>query len=254
MDDIIKINNLSYAYESKKVFSEVNLTINSGDFAALIGPNGSGKSTFIKLLLGILPCQQGEINLLGDSINKFKAWDKVGYIPQDIREFNHSFPATVKEIIAANLYQEMGFIKILTTSLEKKIDKALEKVNMLEYKSELIGQLSGGQQQRVFIARTLVTEPEIIFLDEPLAGVDASAEESFYNLLAKLNNKFGITIIMISHNVNVVSNKANKIICFGDEKIYSHQAENFDYSRYIKEIKNDKAIILPHSHHERVES
>ena len=253
MDNIITAKNLSYSYEDKEIFSEVNLEIDSGDFAALIGPNGSGKSTLLKLILGILSYRQGEIKLLGDLVEKFNSWDKIGYIPQDIREFNHSFPATVKEIIAANLYQEMGWIKILTKDLEKKIDKALKKVDMIEFKDRLIGQLSGGQQQRVFIARTLVTEPEIIFLDEPLAGVDASAEEDFYNLLAELNNQLGITIVMISHNVNVVSNKANKIICFGDKKIYSHQAENFDYDRYIKEIKNDKAIILPHSHHERVE-
>ncbi|MBM7623427.1 metal ABC transporter ATP-binding protein [Sporohalobacter salinus] len=212
MNKVITVNNLSFAYEEKTILKDINLQVNKGDFLAFIGPNGSGKSTLLKLLLGLLKADQGEIKLLKTKINNFTDWTKIGYIPQNIKNFNNSFPATVKEIIGSNLYSQMNFFKLLTANLEKKIDKVLKLVNMLNYKESLIGNLSGGQQQRIFIARTLVTEPEIIFLDEPLTGVDANTQNELYQLLTKLNQKLRITITMVSHDLNSVNKYANRII------------------------------------------
>lgn len=212
MDKVITANNLSFAYEEQPILKNVNLQINRGDFLAFIGPNGSGKSTLLKLLLGLLTADQGEIKLLETEINDFTNWTKIGYIPQNVKNFNNSFPATVREVIGSNLYSEMNFFKLLTSELEKRIDKALKLVNMLDYKDSLVGNLSGGQQQRIFIARTLVTEPEIIFLDEPLTGVDINAQNELYELLTKLNQELEITVTMVSHDLNSIYRYADRII------------------------------------------
>lgn len=228
MEQAIGIKDLSFGYDGQTVLEDINLEISQGDFVAFIGPNGTGKSTLMKLMVGQLEADQGQLKVLKKSVSDFDDWDKIGFISQKVRDFNKSFPATVKEIVGANLYQQMGFFKILSPDLVKKVDAALEKVDMLEYKERQLGSLSGGQQQRVFIARVLVTEPEIIFLDEPLVGVDAKNQEDFYRLLEGLNQSSGITIIMISHNVNLVSKKANKIVCFEDGQIYTHTSEEFE--------------------------
>jgi len=254
MKEIIEVKNLSFNYEDDYVLKDINLTINKGDFIAFIGPNGSGKSTLLKLLIGNLKATSGEVKLFGKTVKNFKEWEKIGYVSQKVRDFNSSFPATVKEIIGAALYQEMGFFKILTRKLEQRIDEVLELVDMSNYKYRKIGELSGGQQQRIFIARTLITNPEIIFLDEPLVGVDAKSQDEFYKLLTKLNRELGITIVMISHDIYVISDQANKIVCFGDSSIFMHKAEQFDYINYLNQIKGDNKSLIPKHEHQGVNS
>ncbi|WP_459841622.1 metal ABC transporter ATP-binding protein [Halanaerocella petrolearia] len=249
MDRIVEINDLSCGYDDKPILQGVDLIVEEGDFVALLGPNGSGKSTLLKSIIGDLKPQVGEIKLFGQSITDFDNWEKVGYVSQQVRSFNNSFPATVKEVVGASLYREMGFFKLLTNNLETRIDQALKQVDMLEYKTRQIGNLSGGQQQRVFIARTLITNPEIILLDEPLVGVDAKVQDDFYQLIEHLNQKLGITIIMISHDIHVISSQANKIVCFGDGQLFIHQADEFDYEDYITELKTENRVLIPEHKH-----
>ncbi|WP_027339245.1 metal ABC transporter ATP-binding protein [Halonatronum saccharophilum] len=251
-EEVIGVKNLSFKYEDKIILDNIDLKINEGDFVAFVGPNGSGKSTLLKLLVGSLKSRAGEVKILGKPIKGFKDWKRIGYVSQNVRSFNESFPATVGEIVGANLYSRMGFFKFLTKGLHKKVDEALELVDMIDYKDRLIGDLSGGQQQRVFIARTLVNEVEIIFLDEPLVGVDAKVQDSFYELLASLNRRLGLTIVMISHDINMISNKADKIVCFADKKIYTHRAEEFDYLDYLNVIKGNNSMVLPKHEHKGV--
>ncbi len=247
MDKIIEVKNLSFKYSEQIVFDHISFDINKGDFLAFVGPNGSGKSSLMKLLIGDLTPDKGQIRLLGQNIAKFRKWSKIGYMSQQIREFNHSFPATVKEVIAANLYYHMGIIKLLNKDLDKKIDRVLELVDMYSYKNRLIGNLSGGQQQRVFIARTLVTDPEIIFLDEPMVGIDAKSQDEFIKLINSLNRDLDITIVMVSHDIHVISSQANKIACFANKKIHFHLAEDFDYNSY--QNKSNSSRVLPqHTH------
>lgn len=247
MEKIIEVKNLSFKYSEQVVFDNINIDINKGDFIAFVGPNGSGKSSLMKLLIGNLTPDKGEIRILGKNISKFKKWSKIGYMSQQIRDFNQSFPATVKEVIAANLYHYMGIIKVLNKDLEKRIDKALRLVDMYSYKNRLIGNLSGGQQQRVFIARTLVTDPEIIFLDEPMVGIDAKSQDEFIKLINKLNRELNITIVMVSHDIHVISSQANKIACFANKKIHFHLAEDFDYNNFQNE-SNSSWILPQHTH------
>jgi len=251
MQPVIEIKNLYFSYERDWVLRNINLNVEKGEFLAFIGPNGSGKSTLFKLILGFLYPQKGSIKVLGDNVKEFSRWNKVGYISQNVKDFNQSFPATVKEIVGANLYKKMGFLKILNSDLEKEIVRVLKLVNMEKFKDRPIGKLSGGQQQRVFIARSLVNEPEVLLLDEPLVGVDQEAQREFYRTINWLHHELQITIIMISHDINVISAEVNRVVCFSGGEIYIHCAGEFDFKDYLEQVKHENKLLIPRHEHGR---
>ena len=184
---MIKINDMSFRYEknSPVVLSHVNLDISDGVYLSVIGENGSCKTTLIKLILGLLSPNSGSININTKNI---------GYVPQRVDSFNSQFPISVYEILKVH-----G--KALKLDIKASIDYVLNKVNMTEFKDNLIGNLSGGQRQRVFIARALMGNPDLIILDEPSTGVDYKNQLEIYSLLSSLNKNEKTTIISIEHNL-----------------------------------------------------
>lgn len=248
MTEMVKVRNLSFSYDENLVLKDIKLNLEKGDFVAFVGPNGSGKSTLVKLMIGELVPDRGEISILGTDIKAFRDWSRIAYMSQQVRGFNHSFPATVKEIIAANLYQKMGFFKILNKKLEEKIDSVLELVGLENYKNRQIGSLSGGQQQKVFIARTLVNDPELIFLDEPMVGIDRASQDDFIDLINRLNKVLKICIVMVSHDIHVISKQANKIACFNNQNVFLHDSDDFEAELLYGEISSQKRIIPEHQH------
>ena len=211
MKKAVETENLSFSYNGVPVLDKINLTIFQGDFAGLTGANGTGKSTLLKLLLGLISPAEGSIRLLGEDIRAFKQWPKIGYVPQNTLSSDGSFPATAEEIVKANLYSQIGLMRLPKKRHLEQALQALETVGMTDCARKLIGNLSGGQQQRVMIARTLVNEPEIMLLDEPTAGIDAQSVDSLYELFSRLNKSKGITIIMVTHDIEKVSRHAGRI-------------------------------------------
>lgn len=213
--NIIEVDNVSFSYGDHKILDGINLNIHEGDYLGIIGPNGGGKTTLIKLMLGLLKPDKGEIKIFGTPILKFKDWRKIGYVPQKVTNFDPLFPLTVMEVVG------------LTTKNKENINWALEKVEMKNFSKMLIGELSGGQQQRVFIARALAQKPQVIFLDEPTSGVDAEAQEDFYNFLGKINHDLDITLILISHDMEVVKKEVTEIAYVNKGLTYYHKAGDF---------------------------
>jgi zinc transport system ATP-binding protein len=209
-EDILQIKNVNFNFGKTQVLADVSLTVFAGDFLALIGPNGSGKTTLLKLILGIYPLQTGSINLCHYPLQKFQCWDKIGYVPQKATHFEEFFPASVEEVVSMGLISQKKFPKKLNPSDQQKIISALQTVEMEPYAVKRIGELSGGQKQRVFIARAIVANPQILFLDEPTTGVDQKTQTNFYELLHQLNQK-GITIILVSHDIGRVTKYVTKI-------------------------------------------
>lgn len=236
MDKIIEVNNLTFGYNGKLVIKNASFSVIKGDFCGIIGANGSGKSTLIKLMLKILMPLSGEIKILGENINNFKRWDKVGYISQKANSFNGNFPATVEEVVGANLFSKIGLFKLPNKKHKEQVYHALEKVGMHDYGKKLIGNLSGGQQQRVFIARVLVSEPEILFLDEPTVGIDAKSEDAVYCLLARLNKELGITVVMVTHDIGAITAHANKLICLGENGLITHDPKERLTKEFVSEV------------------
>ena len=223
----LNVNNLSYKYTKDKVLEDVSLEVPRGAFLAIVGPNGSGKSTLLKLMLGLLKTQTGTIELFGENIRQFKDWQKIGFVSQKANSFNSGFPATVFEVVQSGLTKKIGLFKFASKADKQKVKKALESVGMLSYQNRNIGELSGGQQQRVFIARSLVSEPQLMILDEPTVGVDSKNVHQFYELLEKLNKKLGITLILVTHDVGTVTDKVTHVACLNKNLHFHGNAEEY---------------------------
>lgn len=248
-EKIIIVENMSFSYGSNKVLENVNFHIEEGDFVGIIGPNGSAKSTLMKLMIGLLQPDQGSIYLFGKSIHEFKDYKKIGYISQNVRDFNQMFPATVEEIVGANLYSKADkFERYKKEEIHRKIDDALTIVEMEEYKKRKIGKLSGGQKQRVFIARALAVSPKILFMDEPLVGMDLDSQNKFYALMNKLNREYNITLVMISHDVGVISQRVNKIFCLNKGQVFHHDLNKCNCGELLREVYEQNMDILFHDH------
>lgn len=223
---VINVDNLSFGYDSNLLLDDVSFQIERGDYIGIIGANGSAKSTLLKLILGLLKPNKGNVKIFGKNIGDFKEWNRVGYLPQNVKEFNTRFPATVEEIVGCSQYSQMGIIKILNKKIKQNTLDALKAVNMEAFKDSLIGNLSGGQQQRIFLARLLANSSEIIIMDEPLIGIDAESQDVFFEIIDNLNKNLGITIIMVLHEIDVLKNKANKIFHLGNRKIKIDSTKN----------------------------
>ncbi len=201
--EIIKIDNLSFSYNDKNIFKNINLTVNKGDFICIVGENGCGKTTLFKLLLGLEKAYSGAIELKSN---------KISYINQKATSFNQDFPATVYEIVKLGAYNK-GFRNLfLGKQAKNKINSILETVGLSSQKNKKIGRLSGGQQQRTFIAKAVLNDPEIIFLDEPTAGVDQNNVEIIVEVLDKLNKENNITMLVVTHDYEIFEKYANKLI------------------------------------------
>lgn len=225
--NIVEVENLSFSYGNQEVLSNINLTIHRGDYLAVVGGNGSGKTTLLKIILGLLKPDGGDVYLFGKNVKDFKEWRKIGYVSQKATNFDANFPATVEEVVLMGRYARRGLLHHLVPEDRKKTREALEKVEMWQYRGRQIGEISGGEQQRVFIARALASEPEIIFLDEPTAGIDKNAREDFYTLLKKLNQKFNLTVILVTHDVLDIANEAMHVACINQTLFFHDSVEAF---------------------------
>ncbi len=213
MSKVIEVDNISFHYGNELIFSKIDFSVYNGDFVAVIGGNGTGKSTLLRLLLGELTPITGSIRLFDQDIRHFKSWPKIGYVPQSGFSTGVTFPATVEEIVKANLFSQIGLFKFPKKQHHEKTMRALELVDMAPYAKRMIGNLSGGQQQRVMLARVLVNNPEVMILDEPTTGVDAKTVQSLYDLLTRLNQETGLTIVMVTHDVSRASNYVSRVLC-----------------------------------------
>lgn len=202
---VIDISNLSFAYDKQTVLEDINLTVEKKDFLAIIGPNGGGKSTLLKLILGINPCKEGSIKVLGKSPKK--SLNKIGYVPQNTN-VNTDFPIKVIEVVMMGHVE--GKRPLFGYGEHEKLCAmgALEQVGMADFANTKIGSLSGGQRQRVMIARALCAHPEILILDEPTSSIDVTGQREIYELLRTLNEH--ITVIVVSHDISVILEYANK--------------------------------------------
>lgn len=213
---ILEVKDLSFSYPDKSILHRLSFDVENGDFLCVVGTNGTGKSTLLKLILNILKATEGEIRLFGKTSDKFSDYSKIAYVSQKATAFNRDFPATVEEIVTLGLYSQKGFLKRYNKCDREKVYAALKRVGMYDYKKRKIGNLSGGQQQRVFIAKALVSSPQIIFLDEPTVGIDIKAVDSICCLLGELN-KSGITIVMVTHDISSILYHSNKVLVLSED-------------------------------------
>jgi len=217
---IVKIDDVVFGYNGEAVLQDINLEIAKGDFIAMIGPNGGGKTTLLKLILGLLNPDRGTIRVTGQSARK--ASSCIGYVPQDVH-INRHFPVTALDVVCMGKLKP-GKRRFRNAARDREeAMAALTGLEMAASAEKKIGDLSGGQRQRVFIARAMVTQPELLLLDEPTASIDTKGQVEFYSLLKELNRD--VTILVVSHDLLVISHYVKSVACVNTTLHYHHQAE-----------------------------
>jgi zinc transport system ATP-binding protein len=220
---IIQIKDVSFSFNGHTVLRDVNLMVKEGEFLALIGPNGGGKTTLLRLILGLLKADHGDILVFGKPPRKVT--HRMGYVPQEVH-FNKSFPISVVDVVLmGRLRSGIGWSRH-SQSDRIVAQQVLEQMGMWEYRNSSIGELSGGQRQRIFIARALVTEPDILLLDEPTTSVDTKGQSDFYELLKDLNEK--ITIVLVSHDLMILTSHVKSVACVNQLVHYHDDAKITD--------------------------
>ncbi|UOE95701.1 metal ABC transporter ATP-binding protein [Alkalihalobacillus sp. LMS39] len=244
----IDIEHVSFRYGARNVLEDITLKVEKGAFLGLVGPNGSGKSTLLKCMLGLLTPQEGEIRLFGDNISKFKQRDKIGFVSQKANSFNSGFPATVFEVVSMGLFAKVGLFRFLTKKHKEKVREAIHNVGMEKFIHQNIGELSGGQQQRVFIARALVSEPELLILDEPTVGVDTSSVRNFYYMLSNLNKNQGITLLLVTHDIGAMTEFVTDVACLNKHLHFHGNAQEFENNHDLSSFYGHDVQLLTHHH------
>jgi zinc transport system ATP-binding protein len=245
---LVSVENVSFSYGYVPVLEEVSLPIYEGDFLAILGPNGSGKTTLLKIILGLLKPGQGRVSVMGEDVSAFRAWGRVGYVPQKATHFDPMFPASAREVVAMSLLSARPPFRRSRRAEAEAVRRALAVVGLDEEADRLVGRLSGGEQQRVFIARSLVRQPCLLFLDEPTTGVDTGTEEQFYDLLARLNEKEGITIVLVTHDIGIANRHITKVACLNRKLVYHGTHAEFCGSATLQDMLAGGHHLISHHH------
>lgn len=242
----VEIKNLSVAYNHEVVLNNISFNIQTGTITAIIGPNGAGKSTLLRAMLNLIPIKSGTIKI--NDVMHNKACTHIRghhsdcphptYVPQRF-SFDKTFPITVYEFLK---------IALRPNQSHHKISSALKEIGMLKHKDKLIGELSGGQVQRVLIARAIMGNPEIIFLDEPEVGIDIGGEKTFYEIIKYLNQKHGTTCVLISHEIDVVYKYADQVICLNKQMICQGKPEKILTAQTLKKLYGEEVSLYQHEY------
>ncbi len=217
---VIEIKDLHFSYHGRQVLKNISLRLEKGCFTALIGPNGGGKTTLLKLMLGLLKPDEGSVSVLGKPPREVSR--RLGYVPQEIG-INRDFPISVQDVVLMGRIRSSGGWSRHSAQDKSAAREVLDRLDIWELRKRRIGELSGGQRQRVFIARALVSDPDILFLDEPTANVDSSHQNDFYRLLQELNSK--VSIVIVNHDLMVISSQVKSVACVNRTLHYHNGAE-----------------------------
>ncbi len=230
------------------VVRKATFDIEAGDFVGIVGPNGGGKTTLIHAILGILPIKRGSIRLFGKDISRFRQWERVAYVSQEAINFDTQFPLTVKEMVGLGRVRRGNLGRPLRKEDWAAVDSALEAMELTRLANRRIGNLSGGQKQRVFVAKALVRDPDLMILDEPVAGVDATTMERFYERISVLNQDRNITILLVSHDLMAVFCRMSKAMCVSRDVHFAKVAPDLDPNDLLRKGYGDHFHFVFHEH------
>jgi zinc transport system ATP-binding protein len=266
---VVELSGVTFGYAATPVVEDASLTVESGEYVAVVGPNGSGKSTLMRLMLGLLGPDAGTARLFGEDAARFDDGERVGYVAQQASAAE-DMPITVREVVKMGRFPYVSLDRLsdraiadglsndpvdtarwaanvvsgrLTATDWEIVDDALATVGMSAFADRRIGRLSGGQRQRVFIARALAGEADLLVLDEPTVGVDAESVDAFYDLLGALNDA-GITVILIEHDLGAVVEHADRVVCLNREVYFDGPTDEFVESDALARAFGTEARFL----------
>jgi zinc transport system ATP-binding protein len=240
-EPIVDLAGVTFGYTATPVVEDVSLTVDPGEYTAVVGPNGSGKSTLMRLMLGLLEPDTGTARLFGERAARFDDGERIGYVAQHANAAKE-MPITVREVVKMGRFPHVGFGR-LSSADWAVVDEALRTVGMSAFADRRVTQLSGGQRQRAFIARALASEADLLVLDEPTVGVDAESVDAFYDLLAALNAE-GITVLLIEHDLGAVVEHADRVVCLNREVYFDGPTDEFVESDALARAFGTEARFL----------
>lgn len=254
MDSAIEARDLGVAYDRRPVLEGVTFAVPRASMVGIVGPNGGGKSTLLKVLLGLVPRQRGEVEILGERPDR-RARGRVGYVPQR-EEVDWGFPVSAQDVVMMGRVPSMGIFRRPTGRDKEVVREALETVGMAEHAGTRIGEFSGGQQQRIFLARALAREADILLLDEPVSGVDAPSQHEIFDLLRRLQGE-GKTVIVTTHDLSCVAERFDyalllnrRVVAFGrPEEVFLPELLNETYQSHLMVLKvGDRTVAIEGDH------
>lgn len=206
---MIEFKDVTFGYTNINFLENLNLKIYDGDFVGIVGPNGGGKTTVLKLILGLLKPKNGKVKVFGQSPKKNV--DRIGYLSQ-YKDIDFYFPITVFDMVKLSLIKKNP-VKFFTKKDKQKVEEILDFLDLKKYRDKNLHELSGGEKQRVFIARAIVSEPDVIVMDEPAANVDIKVQNDLYSILETLNRDKNMTIIVVDHNIEELMKHVKHVVC-----------------------------------------
>ena len=230
---LLRAEGVSFAYGGDPVLDGVDLTVDAGEFAALVGPNGAGKSTLLRIALGLLAPQAGTVELFGQRPRQLRDRWRLGYVPQRPR-FAPDLPATVEEVVAAGCLTRRGWRRGLTAGDRVDVAHALESVALSERAGDPLRELSGGQQQRVLIAKALVSRPELLVLDEPSSNLDPASRRELADIIRSLD----VTVLMVTHDLPYAYELCPRSVVLSDGVVVADGP--------TREVLTDDALMAAH--------
>ncbi len=240
-EHVIKLEDVSFSYGSVPVLENVTLAITNGDFVSVVGPNGGGKTTLLKLLLGALQADRGEVRVFGCRPKSVRA--RIGYMPQHARLDPH-FPVTALDVVLMGRLGTGKWFGPYRRDDRRAAASALGEVGLVEKAGQRFASLSGGQRQRVLIARALACKPDLLLLDEPTANLDPHVEGTFQDLLRQLNER--MTILVVSHDLGFVSQIVRTVICV-NQRVFCHESSEIS-GESIAEMYGHDVRMVKHDH------
>jgi zinc transport system ATP-binding protein len=242
----IEIDDLWVSIYGRDVLKEVSISLERGAFLGIVGPNGGGKTTLLRVMLGFVRPSRGSVRILGrEPRETLRSGWKVGYLPQGFHQ-DVNFPASALDVVMMGRYGRLGLFRRVGEKDREAAYHALELVGMKEAAPRSFGRLSGGEQQRVSIARALAGKPELLILDEPSTGVDMVAQEDFYELLKDLQERLELTIVMVSHDVGVISTMVSEVACLNCTLSFHERAKELEKTNHLGKLYGHQVSMLVH--------
>jgi zinc transport system ATP-binding protein len=243
---IIELHNVTVSLQNRIVLEDISFSVAEGSFWGIIGPNGSGKTTLIKTILGLIEPVSGTILTFGHrptSLGTHRT--AIGYVPQ-FNEVDLRFPVNVLDIVTIGLYGKIGLYKRVGKAHRQRAIQTLEHMQLIDLADRQLHELSGGQRQRILIARAMVLEPRLLILDEPTAALDVNATEGLYEWLNGLNKRMGITILLVSHDIGVVSRFVDSVACLNTRLVAHGRPDEVFMNNTLEAMYGCEALVFQH--------
>jgi len=216
-DPVVELAGVTVSYDGRVALADVDLRVTATQVVAVLGANGSGKSTLVRALLGLTPTTAGTVGLFGTALAHFRDWPRIGYVPQRAGAAT-GVPATVQEVVATGRLSRLGRLRPMRAADREAVRRAIATVGLADRSRASVGTLSGGQQQRVLLARALTSDPDLLVLDEPTAGVDLQSQQALAATLGGLVDR-GATVVLVAHELGPLQPLIERAVMLADGRV-----------------------------------